>query len=289
MSKTIKLSQLRRLVQLALRDHAIDDAQLESRLIIEEASGLTRAEQILVEEKAVTPEIEAKVLLMLNRRLDGEPLDHIFGYKEFYGFRFEINRHVLSPRPETEMLVDLILSHTTKDQVFELLDLGTGSGAIAISVLVHRPNAKAIATDISIEALVVSGRNAERHKVSDRLSLVQGHWAEAIRNSFDFIVSNPPYIDGKAMQTLSHEVREYDPEIALFGGDDGLEAYRIITRQAKDLLKPTGKLAVEIGFDQGSTVFELFGNQGYTNISLQKDLAKIDRMIHADATDYPTR
>lgn len=285
MSKTLTLSGLRRLIQLALSDHAIEGADLESRLIIEEASGLSRSDQILAAGTEIAPELETKALLMLNRRLDGEPLDHIFGYREFYGLRFEINRYVLSPRPETEMLVDFILTQTARDQAFRFLDLGTGSGAVAISVLANRPKAKAIATDISAEALSMAHQNADIHNVSDRLSFIQGHWAEALSDRFDFIVSNPPYIDSHSMKGLSREVRDYDPAIALHGGDDGLEAYRIIVGQAKSLLNRTGKIAVEIGYDQGESVFELFEDQRYNNVTLQKDLAGQPRMITADATD----
>ena len=285
MSKTLTLSGLRRLIQLALSDHAIETADLESRLIIEEASGLSRSDQILAAGKVIAPELESKALLMLNRRLDGEPLDHIFGYREFYGLRFEINRHVLSPRPETEMLVDFILTQTAQDQAFRFLDLGTGSGAVAISMLANRPKAKAIATDISAEALAIAQQNADIHNVSHRLSLIRGDWAEALSGHFDFIVSNPPYIDSNSMMELSREVRDYDPVIALHGGDDGLEAYRIILGQSKSLLNRAGKIAVEIGYDQGESVFELFKDQGYHNVTLQKDLAGQPRMITADATD----
>ncbi len=285
MSKNLTLSELTRVVRTALQDHAIDDAELESRFIIENVTGLTSAERILGENEVVSRNIETKVFEMMNRRLDGEPLDHIFGYKEFYGLKFEINRHVLSPRPETEMLVDFILSRTTPDQAFEILDLGTGSGAIAITVLASRPKAKAIATDICPKALSLARRNADLHNVVSRLSLVQGYWAEALSGSFDFIVSNPPYIDAHTMNKLSREVREYDPTIALLGGEDGLAAYRIIIKQAKALMKSHGKIAVEIGFDQGETVSLLFKNQGYQNITLKKDLAGRDRVIVADATD----
>jgi len=284
MSVSINLKDLRRLIQHALTDNGVDDAALESRWIIEEATGLTRAEQILSEQNPVDPNYEAKATHMLNRRLDGEPLNYVFGYKEFYGLRFVIDRHVLSPRPETEMLVDFVLSRTKLEQKFEILDLGTGSGAIAIAILTHRPNATAIAIDVSSKALKVARQNAQQHKVDNRLALVQSDWGAGISNKFDFIVSNPPYIDKPAMTKLDKEVLNFDPEIALFGGVDGLEAYRQISQQSAALLKSGGEMAVEIGFDQGETVTLLFKDQGFQKTKLSKDLSGLDRMLSFVAT-----
>jgi len=284
MPETLTLGTLRRIVRLALKDGQIEDVHLESSLIIEHASGLERAQQIMAEEECIKPEIEAEVYQILNRRLDGEPLDYIFGYKDFYGLRFEIDGHVLSPRPETEMLVDYVLENTTADQSFEFIDLGTGSGAIAIAILENRPNARAAAIDISARALKTARRNAQIHNVHNRIRFIQGNWGYGVTGQFDFLVSNPPYIDAAAMKNLPKAVSLYDPEIALAGGEDGLGAYRSILKQAKRLLKQGGHLVLEIGFDQGRSVSNLVKAQGFTSISVANDLSDHPRRVSAIAT-----
>ena len=279
------LRKLRQTLITTLNHAGIESPELDARWIIEHVTGLSRSEQILAENDQVTEDKKAKAISCLDRRIAGAPLDIIFGFKEFYGLRFEINEHVLSPRPETEMLVDFVLNQTKEDEAFRLLDLGTGSGAIVISILAHRPNASAIAVDISEAALEMAAKNAKIHQVANRLSFIKSSWASALSDKFDIVVSNPPYIDTKAMTELSPEVRDHDPEISLHGGEDGLEAYRSILSQLSIILKPRGRIAVEIGYDQGQAVSDMFADAGLRSVEVSKDLSGNDRMVTAIATN----
>ncbi len=272
----------------SLQDAHIDDAALEARWIIEAVTGLTRAEQILTEDRPANSQEVADIKTMVKRRLKGEPLDFIFGYKAFYGRRFEVNQHVLSPRPETEMLVDFVLDKTKYDDAFTVLDLGTGSGAIVISVLAERPKAQAIAVDISEDALTIARINAETHGVVDRLLFLEGDWSAARGRAFDYVLSNPPYIDRHAMKALSHEVLNFDPEVALYGGEDGLEAYRAILKQAPFMMNEDSWLAVEIGYDQGALVSEIVRKAGLKQVTVLKDLSAHDRIVYGRAAKSPT-
>lgn len=279
MQQAVTLKDYQLQLMKALKDGDVEYPGLEAKWIMEQVTGLSRTEQIISENRLMDSAEVSEILIMLKRRLSGEPLDFIFGYKEFYGLRFDINKHVLSPRPETEMLVDFVLERTAPQEVFSLLDLGTGSGAIVISVLFQRPNARAIAVDISEEALRIAKRNAQKHSVSERLKLIQGSWDSAIGETFDFILSNPPYIDSAAMEELSPDVRGYDPEIALHGGDDGLVAYREILKHVPGMMNKAGWLAMEIGFDQGLSVPELIANVGFQNVGVLKDYSGHDRVV----------
>ena len=283
MSKALTISALRLLLKDKLLEGQIESAGLEASFIVENVTGLSRSAQIMEPDNTVSADLMEKAINMVQRRLEGEPLDHIFGYREFYGFRFDINRHVLSPRPETEMLVDFVLEQTTPDDAFTFVDLGTGSGAIAIAVLKHRLNARGVAVDVSDKALLMARQNAARHKVLSRLEFVKSDWGAEITDTFDFLLSNPPYIDGLAMTELADDVRNYDPEIALSGGPDGLFAYRIIAKQAVPMLNPSGQLALEIGFDQGAAVSSLLKYLEFEAISITKDLSGHDRMVTAQA------
>lgn len=279
MQQAVTLKDYQLQLMKALKGGDVEYPDLEAKWIMEQVTGLSRTEQIISENRLMDSAEVSEILTMLKRRLSGEPLDFIFGCKEFYGLRFDINEHVLSPRPETEMLVDFVLERTAPQEVFSLLDLGTGSGAIVVSVLFQRPNARAIAVDISEEALRIAKRNAQKHSVSERLRLIQGSWDSAIGETFDFILSNPPYIDSEAMEELSPDVRGYDPEIALHGGDDGLVAYREILKHVPGMMNKTGWLAMEIGFDQGLSVPELIANVGFQNVGVLKDYSGYDRVV----------
>ena len=279
MSKPLNLSQLRSLLRRRLLEAGIEEAALEVTFIVEFVTGLDRSQQIINAQNLVKRDDCVKAESIIKRRLTGEPLDHIFGFKEFYGLRFEVNSDVLSPRPETEMLVDFVLEKTSPESEFKFADLGTGSGAIAVSVLVSRPLASGLAIDVSNSALKIAQSNANRLIKRGELRFLQTNWLDNVTESFDFIVSNPPYIDARAMTELSIEVKKYDPELALSGGDDGLAAYREISDSAVNSLKSDGYLVFEIGYDQGPSVSNILKTKGYSDIRVYKDLAGHDRMV----------
>jgi len=204
-------------------------------------------------------------------------VDHILGYKDFYGRRFNISKDVLSPRQETEGLVGRSLALISDS--FRVLDLGTGSGAVIISILAEIEGVSGTATDISALALKAAKENAKRHGVLDRVDFVQSNWLENVTGTFDLIVSNPPYITDEAMRALAPEVIQYDPRQALAGGADGLTAYRDILNSAQDFLAIGGYLVFEIGYDQGASVSRLMRQAGFANIKVTQDLASHDRIV----------
>jgi release factor glutamine methyltransferase len=189
----------------------------------------------------------------------------------------------LVPRPETEMLVDFGLAFLARREAPKLLDLGTGTGCIAIALLHEVPAAQAVAVDLSAEALAMAHANAERHGVAARLDLRQGSWFAPIaaEEKFDLLVANPPYIESAAIAGLQAEVQHFDPLLALDGGPDGLAPYRIIAAEAPTHLLPHGLVAVEIGADQGAAVAALFATAGLDDIEIKKDLAGLDRVVIA--------
>ena len=187
---------------------------------------------------------------------------------------------VLSPRADTEVIVDIVTLAYGPHQVFEMADLGTGSGAILLATLAERAGARGVGTDISSEALAVARENAANLDLSNRCTFLRTEWATGFGDaSFDLVVSNPPYIPTKDIATLDPEVREHDPLIALDGGEDGLDPYRVLAPEIKRVLRPEGIFAVEIGWDQGPQVKALFEQAGFSDVKVVKDLAMHDRVV----------
>lgn len=259
----------------------IESADIDARLLLMHGTGLTRAELIASAGDALTPDTAELIQGLAARRIMGEPVDMILGYREFYGRRFKVTKDVLSPRPETEMLVEAALDIFKTKPNANILDLGTGSGAIIISVLAEALNGYGTAIDMSEAALDIARQNAKTHKLTNRIEFLRGEWFAPVKDSYDIILSNPPYITQEAMVALAPEVKNFDPPIALSGGEDGLSAYREIILKAKSFLKPGGTLIFEIGFDQAETVTALLTAAGFSGVSTHKDLAGHDRMIRA--------
>ena len=218
---------------------------------------------------------------MLSQRLSGVPINRIIGSKEIYGLEFKLSKNVLEPRSDTETLIDVVLADhkNCRSEVLKILDIGTGSGAIIISLLHHLPKAHGIATDICANAIATTKTNAVLNQVDKRLSLVQTSWCEGIAGKFDVIVSNPPYIKSEIIPTLSTEVKDHDPALALDGGSDGLAAYRQIFEQTPLVLENNGKLYLEIGYDQAESVIALARAKGWQHLLLEKDLGENDRIL----------
>ncbi|MDB5507525.1 MAG: Protein-N(5)-glutamine methyltransferase PrmC, methylates polypeptide chain release factor [Devosia sp.] len=217
------------------------------------------------------------------RRLRGEPVARIIGRRGFYGLDFALSPATLVPRPETELLVDFALLALRGKGPARLLDLGTGSGCIAISVLANVREVTATATDLNPDALIMARLNATHHGVADRLTFIEGSWTEKLPadQRFACIVSNPPYIESAAIDGLPVDVRAYDPRLALDGGSDGLDPYRILAETLPAHLDPGGVVMVEIGSTQGEAVSALFEAAGFSGITLEKDLAGLDRVVIA--------
>ena len=260
----------------------LESPALDASLLIMMATGMSRADLIAQAYQILPEDIIHQITALSVRRLSGEPIDHILGFKGFYGRKFKVTQDVLSPRPETEMLVDEALKYIRFKPDARILDLGTGSGAIIISILAEADKVTGTAADISKAALDIAAQNAKFHDVDDRLEFTLGRWFEGLDQQYDLIVSNPPYIDLGALEDLSLEVKNYDPHLALSGGADGLEAYRAIVKDAKSYLTKTGKILFETGFDQAIAVSELLSQAGFHNIHVDNDLAGHPRLIGAD-------
>lgn len=278
----LTVNSLKRFLMTQFQEAGLERPDVDARLLVMAATGFTHTDIITRGTEFPPAAIFEIIADYAQRRLAGEPIDHILGCREFYGRRFNITKDVLSPRPETEMLIEAALENLKDKTEAKILDLGTGSGAIAISILAEMNNAKGVAVDMSSAALDVARENAAQHNVADRLAFLQGSWFEPVTDRFDIIVSNPPYITDAAMMDLAPEVTGFDPDMALRGGADGLEAYRAIISKAPKYLKADGILLFEIGYDQGQSVSQLLALHNFTHIVASQDLAGHDRMIKAE-------
>ena len=219
----------------------------------------------------------------MDRRLQHEPVFRILGEREFHGLVLGLNDATLEPRDDTECLIEAVLARLAdRHGQWRFLDLGTGTGAIALALLCELPNAAAVAVDSASRALLQARENATANNLDKRATFVESDWFAAVEGSFDFIVSNPPYISSADMLQLDPEVQRYDPPLALDGGEDGLDAYRQILSKAREHLRPGGFLALEIGHDQADQIQILAQGSAWQNISCVKDLAGRDRVLLMD-------
>ena len=257
----------------------IEDPIAEARILVGGIMGLSRTDFITRNDDHIPLVHEVAIHDAAGRRVRGEPVYRILGWREFYGLHLKLAKETLEPRPDTEVLVDLVfdLVKDRRREPLDILDLGTGTGAICLALLSQLPEARGTGTDLDPGALVQAATNAEANELSERFSTVESHWYEKITGRYDVIVSNPPYISSDVIPTLDREVREHDPLLALDGGTDGLDAYRAIAADAAAFLKPGGLVAVETGFDQRQSVKEIFESTGFAEIAAVKDLAGNDR------------
>lgn len=255
--------------------------QLESRILLADVLNLTTDSILLYYNQEVSEHEKSRYLKHIQRRKLFEPIAYIVGKKEFYSINFAINEHVLIPRPETEMLVDAVISESSAAEI-RILDLGTGSGAIAISLAVNLPLAEIVATDISEKALEVAINNAKTNNVDNRIKFIKSDWFEnlsLVDEKFDFIVSNPPYISSDDKSYMSEETLKYEPVGALFASNDGLAAYESIVANYDKFLKKDGKIFLEIGFNQAQAVTSILKEHLTGEIQLLKDLNGHDRVL----------
>jgi release factor glutamine methyltransferase len=270
------LTKLRQLLFMA----NIADATNEARDLVLASLSLQRSDLITAPDVFVTPKQATQASNLIQRRLNGEPVDRILGYREFKDRIFHLNADTLSPREDSECVVDLTLEIIKdKQQKIHILDLGTGTGCLLLSLLTEMPNATGLGVDISKNAVEMATQNAKNLKLDARANFITSNWFEAVNTQFNLIISNPPYIKANILTELEREVRDYDPMLALNGGDDGLDCYRLIAQAAKQALKPHGSIVVEIGKGQGNDVIELFKIHGLNMIKTCKDGGDILRGI----------
>jgi release factor glutamine methyltransferase len=263
-----------------LKNVQIDQPAIDARLLLEVAADVTRTDIISDPYRVLTEAQMATLDDFLNRRARREPVSHIIGRKGFWKILLQVNKHVLTPRPETEVIVDEVLKAFPEQMSFNMLDLGVGSGTILLAVLAERPAAKGLGIDVSEEALAVARENAANLDLAGRVALLRGDWTNGLGDdSFDLVVSNPPYIATHVIETLEPEVRDHEPRLALDGGPDGLDAYRFLAGEILRVLKPGAMFAVEIGYDQSADVEALFRQAGAQNVRTIKDLSVNDRVV----------
>jgi len=277
----------KRILTKAFQESGLPFAEEDALEIVLAAAGLDRTSLILRGTEILKPEVFETISEHMHRRLSGEPVDHILGWRDFYGRLFTISSDVLSPRADTENLIRGALSHLEGISEPYVLDLGTGSGAIGLTVLAERKDARLVATDVSASALEIARINAQALNLQSRVTFRQGSWWDAVPDSerFDIILSNPPYITDAAMEGLEAEVKNYDPDLALRGGADGLNPYRIILEKAAAYLKSSGWLGFEIGSDQGAALRKLLSEGLWTQISIDQDLGGLDRVVWSRKCD----
>jgi release factor glutamine methyltransferase len=276
MSRTIAEAQ--RAAVLALTAEGITDAGSDARHLLAHVLDVGRDRLILIGSDPMPADALMRLEQAVARRIAREPVARIIGRRLFWGRDFAITPDVLDPRGDTETLIAAALDGPAPAR---LLDLGTGSGAIAVTLLAEWPQAQGVATDISAAALGVAGQNAQALGVAERLELVLSDWCAELSGRFDLILSNPPYISAQEMEGLEPEVLQHDPALALSPGGDGLDAYRRIAAQAPRYLAPQGRVIVEIGWQQGQDVLEIFRKAGWQEQRLIADLAGRDRVVVA--------
>lgn len=286
----LNLNNARRAVAQQFERGGLADCEGEARELVMAATKLTRAELIVQGPEPLSPKAAQRLEDYTARRLAGEPVDNILGWRDFYGRRFKVTKDVLSPRQETEEVTARALALIKDIKAPRVLDLGTGSGAIITTILAERADASGAAADISQAALDIAASNAASHGVAERLTLIRSDWFSAIsqpapNEAFDLIVSNPPYIDSAAMGALETEVKQFDPALALHGGEDGLEPYRQIAARAGRYMTGGGALVFEIGFDQGQSVAEILQQAGFINIETTQDIFGQPRIVCAQSPE----
>jgi release factor glutamine methyltransferase len=259
---------------LQLREAGIEGARAEARLLLEAASGIARARQIAWPESDVDQDAADRFTDYLGRRRAREPMSHILGRREFWSLPFIVTKDTLDPRPESEILVELVLAHAKgADRPLRILDLGSGTGCLLLALLSELANATGVGVDRSPGALEVARANAARLDLADRGEFRMGDWDAGIDPCWDIVVSNPPYVPTMDIDALEPEVMRFEPRVALDGGADGLEAYRRLMPAAARLLAPRGFAAFEFGAGQAGAIEAIGNESGLICVETRTDLA----------------
>lgn len=268
--------------QLRGREDLVSTAVRDAEVLLLHTLALPRSAIYSDPDRPLTANEQRAYAVSLERRLAAEPLQYITRAQEFFGIGLEVGPGALIPRPETELLVQAALDRLPHDQPIRLLDVGTGTGAIAIAIASHLPLARITAVDLSPDALEIARGNVRRHALEDRINLLQSDLLESVldaHESFDAVLSNPPYVPQGDRASMHPQVREHEPAMALFAGEDGLEIYRRLIPQAHAALQESGLLAMEIGYEQQAAIRHLL--EGWATVQFLDDLQGIPRVVVA--------
>ena len=273
----MKLKEVLADTAIKLSKSGIEGAARDARIMTAFALEIPISELSLKINEQVSGKITSKLEKLILRRINREPISKILGRRDFWGRTFYINENVLDPRGDTETLIDFVIEKPVKS----VLELGTGSGAIAVTLACEWKEVHVTATDISEDAISMAKINAEKFNVQNKIHFFKSDWFETVRGSFDLIISNPPYIGLVEKDEIAAEVIKYDPEIALFAGSDGMEAYKKIIPHLTKFLNPDGLVVLETGASQSNQVKNLMNAVGFIDTKIVKDLSGRDRLVAA--------
>ena len=273
----MKLKKVLADTAIKLSESGIEGASRDARILTAYTLQVPVSDLSLKINEKVSGKITSKLEKLILRRINREPISKILGRRDFWGRTFSINENVLDPRGDTETLIDFVIEKPVKS----VLELGTGSGAIAVTLACEWKEVHVTATDISENALSLAKINAEKFNVQNKIHFLTSDWFENVKGAYDLIISNPPYIGLTEQDEISAEVIKYDPEIALFAGRDGLNAYRRIIPSLSKFLNPDGLVVLEIGSSQGIQVKNMMNAAGFIDAKIVKDLSGQDRLVAA--------
>ncbi len=257
----------------------IETPELDARIILKEVLSLDDKDLILKESLDISEEMIEKIIIIESRRLNGEPISKIFKKRDFYNSTFVISNDVLDPRPETELIVEIANNYINKNEVKNILDLGTGSGCILLSILKENRMINGLGIDLSKEAISIAKQNSKKLNLETQSNFLVSNWMSSVNYKYDLVVSNPPYIASEDIKKLSKSVKIYDPILSLDGGDDGLNSYRLIASDLKRIISMNALIIIEIGYNQSLQVIDIFKKNDFKLIKKYNDINGLDRVL----------
>ena len=257
----------------------IETPELDARIILKEVLSLDDKDLILKESLDIPNEMIEKIIAIESRRLNGEPISKIFKKRDFYNSTFLISNDVLDPRPETELIVEIANNFIDKNEVKNILDLGTGSGCILLSILKENKMINGLGIDLSKDAISIAKQNSKKLNLETQSNFLISNWMSSVNYKYDLVVSNPPYIASEDIKKLSKSVKIYDPILSLDGGDDGLNSYRLIASDLKRVVSKNALIIIEIGYNQSLQVIEIFKKNNFKLIKKYNDINGLDRVL----------
>lgn len=257
----------------------IETPELDARIILKEVLSLDDKDLILKESLDISNEMIEKIIAIESRRLNGEPISKIFKKRDFYNSTFLISNDVLDPRPETELIVEIANNYIDKNEVKNILDLGTGSGCILLSILKENKMINGLGIDLSKDAISIAKQNSKKLNLETQSNFLISNWMSSLNYKYDLVVSNPPYIASEDIKKLSKSVKIYDPILSLDGGDDGLNSYRLIASDLKRVVSKNALIIIEIGYNQSLQVIEIFKKNNFKLIKKYNDINGLDRVL----------
>ena len=273
------LSELQKKITKTLLDGGIKTNSLDARIILKETFNFDEKELIMNSDILISTSKVNEVKKILSRRLKGEPVSKIFRKRDFYDSTFLISDDVLDPRPETELIIDIANKYISENNYKSFIDLGTGSGCIILSILKENKNIKGLGLDISLNAINIAKKNSSRLELENHAMFLVSDWFSSVKETYDLIISNPPYISSGEIGTLSKSVKNYDPLISLDGGQDGLKCYREIAKDANRIINKDGMVILEIGCNQAEDVIKIFEINKFKFLNKVLDINGLDRIL----------